>query len=66
MWISQRTLCSLVLESFADSKLLDFSDPGQLTFCINRTLGVSRYIRHKPNNYICMREGYEGGVRGRM
>ena len=55
-------LCSLVLESFADSKLLDFSDLGQLTFRINRTLGVSRYIRHRPN----MCEGYEGGVRGHM
>ena len=55
-------LCSLVLESFADSKLLDFSDLGQLTFRINRTLGVSRYIRHRPNSYIRMCEGYEGGV----
>ena len=35
---------SLVLESFADSKLLDFSDPSQLAFHINRMLGVSRYI----------------------
>ena len=39
------------LESFADSKLLDFSDLGQLTFRMNRTLGVSCYIRHKPNSY---------------
>ena len=44
-------LCSLVLESFADSKLLDFSDLGQLTFRINRMLGVLRYIRHRPNSY---------------
>ena len=44
-------LCSLVLESFADSKLLDFSDPGQLIFRINRMLGVSRYVRHRPNSY---------------
>ena len=44
-------LSLLVLESFADSKLLEYSDPGQLTFRINRTLGVSRYIRHRPNNY---------------
>ena len=43
-------LNSLVLESFADSKLLDYSDPGQLTLRINRTLGVSRYIWHRPNN----------------
>ena len=42
----------LVLESFADSKLLDFSDLGQLTFRINRTLGVSRYVRHTPNSYM--------------
>ena len=34
-----------------DSKLLDFSDPGQLTFRINRMLGVSCYIRHRPNSY---------------
>ena len=73
MWISQRTLYWLVLASFADSNLLDFSDPGQLTLCINRTLGVSRYIRHRPNSYtrsnvllvIRMREGYEGRVWGR-
>ena len=44
-------LCSLVLASYADSKLLDFSDPGQLTLRINRMLGVSRYIRHRPNSY---------------
>ena len=31
VWISQRALCSLVLASFADSKLFDFSDPSQLT-----------------------------------
>ena len=42
---------SLVLESFADSKLLDFSDLSQLTFRINRTQGVSRYIRHRPYSY---------------
>ena len=29
--------------SFADSNLLDFSNPAQLTFHINRTLGVLRY-----------------------
>ena len=56
----------LVLESFADSKLLDFSDLSQLTFCINRTLGVSCNIQHKPNIAIRMREGYEGRVRGHM
>ena len=44
-------LSLLVLESFADSKLLDYPDPGQQTFRINRTLGVSHYIRHKPNSY---------------
>ena len=49
-------LCLLVLESFADSKLLDFSDLGQLTFRINRTLGVSRYIRYRPNSYTHSRE----------
>ena len=44
-------LCLLVLESFADSKLFDFSNLDQLTFHINRTLGVSGYIRHRPNSY---------------
>ena len=33
------------------SKLLDFSDPGQLTLRINRTLGVLRYVRHRPNSH---------------
>ena len=57
----------LVLESFADSKLLDFSDLGQLTFRINRTLGVSRYIRHRRNSYRHARGlHYEGGVRRHM
>ena len=37
--------------SKVSSKLLDFSDLGQLTFCINRTLGVSCYIRRRPNSY---------------
>ena len=40
------------LASFADSKLHDFSDPGQLALHINRTLGESRYIRHRPNSYM--------------
>ena len=60
MWISQKTLCLPVLASFADSKLLDFSDPGQLTLHINRTLCVSRYIQDSPNIRMC--KGYEGGV----
>ena len=42
----------LVFGSFADSKLLDF---GQLTYRINRMLGVSRYdnihIWYRPNSY---------------
>ena len=58
-------LCLLVSRSFADSKLLDFSDPGQQAFRINRMLGVSRYIQHRPI-VIRMHESYEGGVRGRM
>ena len=54
VWISPKTLCSPVLASFADSKLLD---PGQLTLRINRTLGVSHYIWHsyRPNNYTHVR-----------
>ena len=57
MWISQRTLCLLVFASFADSKLLDFFDPGQLTFRINRTLGVSHY----NTAYACTRAGSGAG-----
>ena len=51
------------LESFADSKFLDFSDPGQLAFRINRTLvyhgiyGIGLVVIH-------MCESYEGGIRG--
>ena len=59
----KRTFYSLVLESFADSKLLDFSDTGQLTFRINRTLGVSWYIRHRPNSYTHVR-GLQGRSQG--
>ena len=44
MWISPKTLCSPVLASFADSKLLDFAQA--MTLCINRILCVARYIRH--------------------
>ena len=51
----ENALFAIVLESFADSKLLDFSDLGQLTFRTNRTLGVSRYIRHRPNSYTYVR-----------
>ena len=32
--------------NFADSKLLDFSDPSQLTLHINRTLGVVLYMAY--------------------
>ena len=35
----------------ADSKLLDFSDHGQLTLRISRMLGVLCYTRHRPNSY---------------
>ena len=55
LWCSKLMICVdfVEKESFDDSNLLDFSDPGQLTFCINRTLGVSHYmyIRHRPNSY---------------
>ena len=54
------------MESFADSKLLDFSNPGQLTFRINRKLGVSCYIYGIGLIVIRMCEGYKGGVRGHM
>ena len=50
--------------TFADSKLLEFSDPSQLTLRINRMLGVLRYIRIGLI-IILMRGGYEGGVWGR-
>ena len=61
-------LYSPVLASFADSKLLDFSDPGQLTLRINRTLCVSCYIRHRPNNFTHARglRGWGLGTRSRL
>ena len=37
---------------FADSKLLEFSDLGQLTLRINRMLGVLRYIQQRLNTYM--------------
>ena len=41
------TLCSPVLASFADSKLLDFARASDsMTLHINRTLCVARYIRY--------------------
>ena len=51
VWILQITLWSPVLVSLADSKLLDFSDPGQLTLCIQwnpskaDTNGTNDFIR---------------------
>ena len=64
--ISQKMLYSPVLASFADSKLLDFSDPDQPTLCINRMLCVSRYIRHRPNNYTHARGLHGRGLRTRL
>ena len=58
-------LCSPALASFAESKLLDFSDPGQLTLHINIERCVSRAIYGIGLIIIRMREGYEGGVWGR-
>ena len=47
MWISPKTLCSPVLASFADSKLLDFARASDsMTLRINRTLCAARYIRY--------------------
>ena len=47
VWISPKTLCSPVLASFADSKLLDFSRASDsMTWRVNRTLCVARYIRY--------------------
>ena len=50
-FIENALFASFGVINFADSKLLDFSDLSQLTFRINRTLGVSCYIRHRPNSY---------------
>ena len=44
-WISLKMLCSPVLASFADSKLLDFSPAsGGMTLRINRMLYVALYM----------------------
>ena len=46
VWILLKTLCLSVLVSFADSKLLDFSQASDsLTLRINGMLCVARYIR---------------------
>ena len=42
-----KTLCSPVVASFADSKLLDFASASDsMTLCINRTLYVASYIQY--------------------
>ena len=44
MWISLKMLCSPVLASFADSKLLDFAQTSDsMTLHINRTLCIACY-----------------------
>ena len=47
VWISPKMLCSPVLASFADSKLLDFSRASdRMTWHINRIFYVARYTRY--------------------
>ena len=57
VWISPKTLCSPVLASYADSKLLNFSRASDsLTLRINETLCVVHYIRYvRIINPRCMR-----------
>ena len=65
MWISQKTLCLPILVSLILlilSFLTSPIDPGQLTLCINRTLCVSCYIRHRPKLYTCARVMRAGSV----
>ena len=56
-------LCWLVLASFADVNVLDFSDPSQLTLRINRTW-VCRAIYGIGLIVIRMHEGYKGRIWG--
>ena len=57
IWISPKMLCSPVLASFADSKLLNFfQDSDSMTLRINRMLCVTCYVQYvRIINTWCMR-----------